>query len=65
MIGDDDEVRLEHAIDLYRSVPDSELAIIPGTLDGLLVEKPTLCNTLVIDFRTTDAVSTLAPIRIA
>lgn len=54
MIGDDDEVRLEHAIELYRSLPDSELAIIPGTSHGLLVEKPTLCNTLIIDFLTTD-----------
>jgi pimeloyl-ACP methyl ester carboxylesterase len=63
MIGDDDEVRLEHAIQLYRSLPDSELAIIPGTSHGLLVEKPTLCNTLIIDFLKTDPVPTMAPIR--
>lgn len=63
MIGDDDEVRLEHAIELYRSLPDSELAIIPGTSHGLLVEKPTLCNTLIIDFLTKDPVPTMAPIR--
>jgi hypothetical protein len=42
MIGDDDEVTLEHAIELYRSVPDGELAVIPGTSHGLLVEKPAL-----------------------
>jgi pimeloyl-ACP methyl ester carboxylesterase len=63
MIGDDDEVRLEHAIELYRSLPDSELAIIPGTSHGLLVEKPTVCNTLIIDFLKTDPVPTIAPIR--
>ena len=63
MLGDDDEVRLEHAIELYRSLPDSELAIIPGTSHGLLVEKPTLCNTLIIDFLKTDPVPTMAPIR--
>jgi pimeloyl-ACP methyl ester carboxylesterase len=63
MIGDDDEVRLEHAIELYRTVPDSELAIIPGTSHGLLVEKPTLCNTVIIDFLTADPVPTMAPIR--
>ena len=62
MFGDDDEVRLEHAIELYRSLADSELAIIPGTSHGLLVEKPTLCNTLIIDFQT-DPVPTVAPIR--
>lgn len=63
MIGDDDEVRLEHAIELYRGLPVSELAIVPGTSHGLLVEKPTLCNTLIIDFLTTDPVPTMAPIR--
>jgi pimeloyl-ACP methyl ester carboxylesterase len=63
MIGDDDEVTLEHAIELYRSLPDSELAIIPGTSHGLLVEKPTLCNTLIIDFLKADPVPTIAPIR--
>ena len=63
MLGDDDEVRLEHAIELYRSLPDCELAIIPGTSHGLLVEKPTLCNTLILDFLTTDPVPTMAPIR--
>lgn len=63
MIGDDDEVRLEHALELYRSLPEGELAIIPGTSHGLLVEKPTLCNKLIIDFLTTDPVPTMAPIR--
>jgi pimeloyl-ACP methyl ester carboxylesterase len=63
MIGDDDEVKLEHAIELYRSLPDGELAIVPGTSHGLLVEKPTLCNTIMIDFLTTDPVPTMAPIR--
>ena len=63
MLGDDDEVRLEHAIELYRSLPDGELAVIPGTSHGLLVEKPRLCNTVIIDFLTDDPVSTMAPIR--
>jgi pimeloyl-ACP methyl ester carboxylesterase len=34
----------------------------PG-VGGLLVEKPTLCNTVIIDFLTTDPVPTMAPIR--
>jgi len=42
MVGDDDEVTLEHAIELYRGLPNGELAIIPGTSHGLLVEKPDL-----------------------
>lgn len=63
MLGDDDEVTLEHAIELYRSLPDGELAIIPGTSHGLLVEKPTLCNDIIIDFLNEDPVPTMAPIR--
>lgn len=63
MLGDDDEVRLEHAIDLYRALPDGELAIIPGTSHGLLVEKPELCNQIMLDFLTRDPVPTLAPRR--
>ncbi len=63
MIGDDDEVRLEHAIAMYRSMPDAELAIVPGTSHGLLVEKPGLCNVLIAEFLAKDPVQTFAPIR--
>jgi len=63
MLGDDDEIALEHAITLYRSLPDAELAVIPGASHGLLVEKPQLCNTMIVDFLTTEPVATFAPIR--
>jgi pimeloyl-ACP methyl ester carboxylesterase len=63
MVGDDDEVTLEHAIETYRSIADAELAIVPGTSHGLLVEKPDLCNRIILDFLTTDPVPTMAPIR--
>ncbi|MGI5380526.1 alpha/beta fold hydrolase [Streptomyces sp. CA-251387] len=63
MVGDDDEVMLEHAIDFYRGLPEGELAIVPGTSHGLLVEKPELCNQIIVDFLTSDPVPTLAPIR--
>jgi pimeloyl-ACP methyl ester carboxylesterase len=63
MAGDDDEVALEHAVAMYRGIPDAELAIVPGTSHGLLVEKPALCNGMMIDFLTTDPVPTIAPIR--
>lgn len=63
MTGDDDEVTLEHAIDFYRSLPIGELAIVPGTSHGLLVEKPDICNKLMVDFMTLDPVLTYAPIR--
>jgi pimeloyl-ACP methyl ester carboxylesterase len=63
MVGDDDEVTLEHAIAMYRALADAELMVVPGTSHGLLVEKPDLCNRVIIDFLSTDPVPTMAPIR--
>jgi pimeloyl-ACP methyl ester carboxylesterase len=63
MIGDDDEVNLEHAAELYRGLPDGELAVVPGTSHGLLVEKPELCNKVVLDFLLKDPVPQMASIR--
>lgn len=63
MIGDDDEVSIEHATEFYRSLPVAELSIVPGTSHGLLVEKPELCNAILLDFLTRDAAATFAPIR--
>jgi pimeloyl-ACP methyl ester carboxylesterase len=63
MIGDDDEVSVEHATAMYRALPQAELAVVPGTSHGLLVEKPELCNLLITDFLTKAPVPTFAPIR--
>jgi pimeloyl-ACP methyl ester carboxylesterase len=40
MVGDDDEVTLEHALATYRGLHDAELTVVPGTSHGLLVESP-------------------------
>jgi pimeloyl-ACP methyl ester carboxylesterase len=40
MVADDDEVRFEHAVAMCRNMPDAELAVVPGTSHGLLVESP-------------------------
>jgi len=63
MVGDDDEVTLEHALDMYRAIPGAELMVVPGASHGLLVEKPALCNQVIVDFLSTEAVPTMAPIR--
>jgi pimeloyl-ACP methyl ester carboxylesterase len=63
MAGDDDEVRHEHAVAMYRAIPDAELMVVPGTSHGLLVEKPDLCNDVILQFLTEDPVPTIAPIR--
>lgn len=63
MVVDGDEVGLEHAVSMYRSLPDAELAVVPGTSHGLPVEKAGLCNVLITEFLTKDPVQTFAPIR--
>jgi pimeloyl-ACP methyl ester carboxylesterase len=63
MFGDDDLVTVEHMNDTYEGIPDSELAIVPGTSHFLLQEKPELCNELIIEFLTTEPVATTAPVR--
>jgi pimeloyl-ACP methyl ester carboxylesterase len=63
MASDDDVATLEHTLDLYRSLPDAELAIVPGTSHVLILEKPDLCNRILLDFLTNDPVRTFLPIR--
>ena len=63
MAGDDDEMAIEHVSELYRGLPNSELAIVPGTSHGFLVEKPAICNALLLEFLMRDPVQTFAPIR--
>lgn len=63
MAGDDDLVTHEHTLELYRGIPNSELAIIPRTSHLLLYEKPSLCAGVITDFLTTEPAATLMPIR--
>jgi hypothetical protein len=50
-------------VELYRSLPAGELAIIPHASHGVLVEKPELCARLITDFLRPDKPATLAPVR--
>lgn len=63
MFGDDDLVTMEHMNALYEGIPDSELAIVPGTSHYLLQEKPALCNELIVRFLIEDPIDTVAPVR--
>ena len=53
MFADEDEVEIEHIHAIHRALPDAQLAIVPGTGHGLLVDKPELCNTMIAEFLTT------------
>jgi pimeloyl-ACP methyl ester carboxylesterase len=61
--GDDDAIMAEHTLALFRGIPDAELAVVPGTSHALILEKPALCNQIMIDFLTSDPVPTFLPIR--
>ena len=52
MAGDDDMVTAEHTLELYRGIPGAELAVVPGTSHILIIEKPELCNQIILDFLT-------------
>ena len=61
--GDDDLVPLEHTIAQHRAIPNSELAIVPGTSHAVLMEKTDLANRIILDFLGNDPVPTLMPIK--
>jgi pimeloyl-ACP methyl ester carboxylesterase len=63
LVGDDDLTALEHTIALYRAIPGSELAVVPGTSHALPLEKPEQVNQLILDYLANDPVPTLFPIR--
>lgn len=61
--GDDDIVTLEHTAKLFRAIPRSELAVVPGTSHLVAMEKPELFNRIVLDFLAEDPVQTYMPLR--
>jgi pimeloyl-ACP methyl ester carboxylesterase len=63
MCADDDILTLEHVLEMYRAIPNSELAVVPGTSHFLTQEKAAACNAIIIDFLASDPVPTVAPIR--
>jgi pimeloyl-ACP methyl ester carboxylesterase len=64
MLGDDDAVTLEHAIAMYRALPQGRLAVIPGSSHGVFMEQPAVVNGLIERFlAATGPPQTLMPIR--
>jgi pimeloyl-ACP methyl ester carboxylesterase len=63
LVGDDDLMTLEHTIALYRAIPGSQLAVVPGTSHALLMEKPSEVNRIILDFLTKEPVHTMLPLR--
>jgi pimeloyl-ACP methyl ester carboxylesterase len=62
MVGDDDQVTLEHTVSVFRAIPNAELAILPEASHAGPLKKPELVNQIVLDFLDNDPVPTMAPI---
>jgi pimeloyl-ACP methyl ester carboxylesterase len=50
LAGDDGGMTLEHLSAVGRTLPDAQLAVVPGTSHGLVMEKPDVVNRLILDF---------------
>jgi pimeloyl-ACP methyl ester carboxylesterase len=61
--GDDDLPTLEHTTTLYRAIPNSQLAVVPGASHAVAMEKPDLVNRIVLDFLEKEPVQTMMPVR--
>jgi pimeloyl-ACP methyl ester carboxylesterase len=61
MAGDDDLVAVEHLEAMRTTLPDGQLAIVPGTSHGLPLEKPELVSRLIFDFLSDKQAEKLMP----
>ncbi|MFJ9775879.1 alpha/beta fold hydrolase [Kitasatospora sp. NPDC101157] len=52
MQGDRDGVEVEHSAAMARALPDSQLAVLPGTSHVAPLERPDLVNRMLLDFLT-------------
>jgi pimeloyl-ACP methyl ester carboxylesterase len=50
MAGDKEAIPLEHTLELFRSIKDAQLCIIPGSTHFLLSEKPAAANRAILEF---------------
>jgi pimeloyl-ACP methyl ester carboxylesterase len=50
LVGDADVPTWEHTIELYRSVPNAQLCVVPGASHAVLLEKPAVVNAAILDF---------------
>jgi pimeloyl-ACP methyl ester carboxylesterase len=50
MAGDDDVACLDHTVALYESIPNAQLAIVPGASHGVLKEQTKACVRMIERF---------------
>jgi len=64
LVGDDDVVRLDHAVAFYDALPAGRLCVIPGASHAVVMEHPQLVAAIVTDFlQGPEPPETLIPVR--
>ncbi|HEY6283426.1 MAG TPA: alpha/beta hydrolase [Nitrososphaerales archaeon] len=58
--GDRESIPLEHTLELFRSIKDAQLCIVPGATHFLLAEKPAVANRAILEFLLAEEKSTEA-----
>jgi len=59
LAADDGAMPLEHLAAVQRTLPNCQIAVIPGTSHGVTMEKPHIVNHLIIDFLADEQASKL------
>lgn len=62
MVGDDDLVRPEHTLSMFRAIPDAELSVIPRASHVLFIDRPELYTRTVEEFLDRDPNPTIMPL---
>jgi pimeloyl-ACP methyl ester carboxylesterase len=50
VLGDRDDISIEHGLEMHRLIKGSEFCVLPNTTHEVFAEKPDLINKIVIDF---------------
>ncbi|KRE21870.1 alpha/beta fold hydrolase [Agromyces sp. Soil535] len=50
LVGDDDVVRLDHAVALYEALPAGRLCVVPGASHAVVLERPQFVAGIITDF---------------
>jgi pimeloyl-ACP methyl ester carboxylesterase len=50
LVGDRDWVATQHTVEMFESIPDAQLCIVPGATHGAPFEKAELVNRIVLEF---------------
>ena len=50
VLGDRDEVTLEHGLEMHQLIKDSQFCVLPNTSHAVFYERSDLINKIAIDF---------------